>query len=166
MWNAVPVILVRILLPVTMLVFGLFFYRGVENMSRSETLFPIVLIAGISLVSVLVIVREVHAFVVVWRDGKPGAVRRLDSDGLRTLGWWRSTLIAGACVLYVVAIDQLGLLVTAFLVYMTCTAALISSKSARRDWIVSLVAAVIVAIVFDGVFRGWLGLRLPGPLPG
>jgi hypothetical protein len=166
MSSALQVLLVRILLPVGTIVFALFFYRGIEDMGRSEKLFPIVLIAGISLIAILVIVREAHAFFVVGREDKPGAARQLDIDGLRTLGWRRSTLVAGACLLYVVAIDRLGLLVTAFLVYMTCAATLIPDRSGHRDWIFSLVGAVAVAILFDLVFRVWLGLHLPGPMPG
>jgi hypothetical protein len=166
MLGALQILLVRILLPVSTIIFALFFYRGVEDMGRSEKLFPIVLIAGISLIALLVIVREVHAFLAVRREGKPGVARQLDIDGLRTLGWQRSTLIAGACLLYVVALDRLGLLVTAFLVYLTCAGTLIPDKSVHRDWILSLAGAVAVAVLFDVVFRVWLGLHLPGPMPG
>ncbi|HEX7076471.1 MAG TPA: tripartite tricarboxylate transporter TctB family protein [Hyphomicrobiaceae bacterium] len=155
----------RLLFPVGAIVFSIAFYFNIRHMGRSETIFPDLLIAGLLLIAALVLAQEFRALWAVRQISEAEAVGRLDVDGLRSSGWWRSLFVALSCLLYLLSINRLGLLPAAFLAYVTCAVPLFPDRSAWQSWLRCLVGAAVAALLLDTVFRVWLGLPLPAPLP-
>ena len=158
----VLILLARLLLPVAIIVFAAFFHSAVTGMAQSERLFPILLTWSSIAIATVIIITELVAFAKHRDASTREQLTHVDEDGLRQVGWLRSGLVVGACLLYLLAIGWLGLMLTGFLVYLACAAALIPDRSDRRHWTFAITGAAIAGVVFDFVFRVWLELPLPG----
>ena len=164
--GALSVVLVRLAFPLAALLFAAFFYASVRHAGPAERLFPVLLITAMALSVAVVVLRELLTAARHWRGDDARAVEVLDADGLRAVAWTRPVLVALAALIYYLAIDRLGLLTTAFVVYLVAAAALIEDRSRIASWVRALVGAVVTAVVLDLAFRKWLGLPLPTGLLG
>lgn len=162
MASTVLILLARLLMPVGLIVFAIAFYFSVRSMGQSERLFPTVMILALLLVAVWLVVREIRWFVVL--KGKAGHSDKamLDQDGLGTLGWRNASLVAGAGLIYLVALQRFGLIITGAVVYFICAATLIPDKSSKGQWIMAALTAIATGVIFDLAFRVGLDLPLPG----
>jgi hypothetical protein len=160
------ILLARIFIPAGLSIFAIFFYFAIQNMARSEKLFPIFLIGAILMISVAIMIREVSRFMAFIREGDPeNAVEALDVDGIHLVEWRRAIPIAAICLFYMLCIDWLGLIPTLFLVYVGCAATLIPDRSVSREWVIATVSAGVAAVCFDLVFRVLLELPFPSYWP-
>lgn len=164
--GALPIVLSRLAFPLAALVFAGAFYANVRNAGPAERLFPILLITAMAVAVAVVVLRELRTAVQLWRLDDARAVEALDAHGLREVAWTRPALVALAALIFYLAIDRVGLLATAFVVYLVVAAALIEERSSIASWVRAVVGAVVTAVVLDLAFRKWLGLPLPLGLLG
>jgi len=162
MASALSILLARLLVPAVLVVFAIAFYFGVRSMAQTERLFPNVMIVATLIVATWLIGREIHRFVVLVAKQGGSNLDTVDEDGLRTLGWRNAALIAGAGLVYLLALERFGLVITGAVVYFICAATLIPDKHSRRQWVAAALAAIMAGVIFDLAFRVGLDLPLPG----